>query len=48
MEEIVRTKVYKDKGNTQISSGSYSLSINGDLSGKVTYSFLRVHIVKKA
>jgi hypothetical protein len=34
--EIVRTKVYEDKGNTQISSGSYSLSINGDLSGKVT------------
>jgi hypothetical protein len=36
--EIVKFKVY-DKGNTQISSGSYSLSINGDLSGKVTYSF---------
>jgi hypothetical protein len=34
--EIVRTKVYEDKGNTQFSSGSYSLSINGDLSGKAT------------
>jgi hypothetical protein len=34
--EIVRTKIYEDNGNSQISSGSYSLSINGDLSGKVT------------
>lgn len=33
--DIVRTKVYEDRGNTQISSGSYSLSINGDLSGEV-------------
>ncbi|SFB04118.1 protein of unknown function [Flavobacterium swingsii] len=33
--EIVRTKVYSDKGNSQISKGSYSLSDNGDLFGSV-------------
>ena len=34
--EIVRTKVYEDKGNTQISKGTYTLSANGDFSGKIT------------
>lgn len=34
--EIVRTKVYDDNGNTQISKGTYSLSANGDFSGKIT------------
>lgn len=34
--EIVRTKIYEDKGNTQISKGSYSLTANGDFSGKIT------------
>ena len=34
--EIVRTKLYEDKGNTQISKGSYSLTTNGDFSGKIT------------
>lgn len=33
--EIVRTKIYEDNGNTQISKGAYSLSTNGDLSGKI-------------
>jgi transglutaminase-like putative cysteine protease len=33
--EIVRTKVYEDKGNTQISKGTYTLSANGDFSGKI-------------
>jgi hypothetical protein len=32
--EIVRTKLYEDKHNTQSSSGTYSLSKEGDLSGK--------------
>jgi hypothetical protein len=34
--EIVRTKVYEDNGNTQISKGTYALSSNGDFSGKIT------------
>jgi hypothetical protein len=34
--EIVRTKLYKDKDNTQSSSGSYFLSKEGDLVGKIT------------
>jgi transglutaminase-like putative cysteine protease len=33
--EIVRTKVYEDKNNTQISSGRYSLSENGDFTGHI-------------
>ncbi len=36
--EIVRTKVYDDNGNTQISKGEYALSANGDFSGKITIS----------
>jgi hypothetical protein len=34
--EIVRTKVYEDNGNTQVSKGTYALSTNGDFSGKIT------------
>jgi hypothetical protein len=34
--EIVRTKLSEDENNTQISSGSYSLSKNGDFSGQIT------------
>lgn len=34
--EIVRTKVYADKGNTQISKGNYTIVENGDFSGKIT------------
>ncbi|MFV8327663.1 DUF3857 domain-containing protein [Flavobacterium sp. ZS1P14] len=34
--EIVRTKMYQDKDNTQISQGTYSLSETGFFSGKVT------------
>jgi hypothetical protein len=34
--EIVRTKVYEDNGNTQISKGSYALTAKGDFSGKIT------------
>ncbi len=33
--EIVRTKIYHDKENTQISKGSYAVSENGEFSGKV-------------
>jgi len=33
--EIVHTKIYEDKGNTQISKGVYSIAENGDLSGKI-------------
>jgi hypothetical protein len=33
--EIVRTKIYEDSGNTQISKGNYAISENGDLSGKI-------------
>ena len=33
--EIVRTKVYEDNGNTQISKGGYALSANGDILGKI-------------
>jgi hypothetical protein len=34
--EIVRTKLYEDRDNTQVSAGTYSLSKNGDLLGKIT------------
>ena len=34
--EIVRTKVYDDEGNSQLDTGTYSLSEKGDLSGKIT------------
>ena len=34
--EIVRTNVYHDEGNTQQDRGTYTLSANGDLSGKIT------------
>lgn len=33
--EIVRTKIYQDKDNSQISKGKYSLSQTGDFSGKI-------------
>ena len=33
--EIVRTKIYEDTGNTQISKGTYSIAENGDFSGKI-------------
>ena len=33
--EIVRTKIYKDIGNSQVSKGDYSIAENGDLSGKI-------------
>ena len=31
--EIVRTKIYDDKGNTQIGKGTYTVNENGDFSG---------------
>jgi transglutaminase-like putative cysteine protease len=34
--EIIRTKNYENKDNAQISKGNYSLSDNGDFSGKIT------------
>ena len=34
--EIVRTKIYEDKDNSQISKGNYSVSETGDFSGKIT------------
>ncbi len=34
--EIVKTKVYEDQTNTQISTGSYTVLENGDLNGNVT------------
>ncbi|HLF52952.1 DUF3857 domain-containing protein [Flavobacterium sp.] len=34
--EIVRTKIYPDKENTQTGKGNYSLTDNGDFSGKIT------------
>lgn len=34
--EIIRTKAYEDSGNIQVSKGSYIISANGDLQGKVT------------
>jgi transglutaminase-like putative cysteine protease len=33
--EIVRTKIYEDADNTQISKGTYSIAENGDLFGKI-------------
>jgi hypothetical protein len=33
--EIVRTKIYEDKINAQMSKGMYSIAENGDLSGKI-------------
>jgi transglutaminase-like putative cysteine protease len=33
--EIVRTKIYEDVDNTQISKGTYSIDENGDLFGKI-------------
>ena len=34
--EIIRTKIYEDKDNTQISHGSYVISPTGDFSGKIS------------
>jgi len=34
--EIIRTKNYENKDNSQISKGNYSLDENGDFSGKIT------------
>lgn len=34
--EIVRTKIYEDRGNTQISLGNYSLDENGNFSGAIS------------
>ena len=34
--EIVRTKNYENKDNSQISKGNYSIDENGDFSGKIT------------
>lgn len=33
---IVRTKIYEDKGNTQMDKGAYSIDENGNFSGLVT------------
>jgi hypothetical protein len=33
--EIVHTKIYEDKDNTQISKGTYAIDENGDFSGKI-------------
>ncbi len=33
--EIIRTKIYDDRGNTQMDKGSYTLNANGDFSGKI-------------
>jgi transglutaminase-like putative cysteine protease len=33
--EIVRTKIYEDTANTQVSKGTYSIAENGDFSGKI-------------
>jgi len=33
--EIVRTKIYEDTGNVQMSKGTYSISENGDFFGKI-------------
>ncbi|MWB93386.1 DUF3857 domain-containing protein [Flavobacterium sp. GA093] len=34
--EIVRTKIYEDKTNTQIDKGAYSIDENGNLSGNIS------------
>jgi hypothetical protein len=34
--EIVRTKIYDDKGNTQIDKGNYSVDENGNFSGSLS------------
>ncbi|WP_281231730.1 DUF3857 domain-containing protein [Flavobacterium gelatinilyticum] len=34
--EIVRTKIYDDKGNTQIAKGSYAIDENGNFSGSIS------------
>lgn len=34
--EIVRTKIYPDKNNSQINKGKYALNANGDLAGTIT------------
>jgi hypothetical protein len=33
--EIVRTNIYEDSGNTQISKGNYTIAENGDFFGKI-------------
>jgi hypothetical protein len=33
--EIVRTKIYEDTNNTQVSNGTYSIAENGDFTGKI-------------
>ena len=35
---IVRTRVYNDEGNTQVSLGSYTLTENGGITGAVTFT----------
>lgn len=46
--EVVRTKNYNDNDNTQITSGNYSLSENGDFLGKITMIAEGTQYAKKA
>jgi hypothetical protein len=46
--EIVRTTIYEDKGNTQISKGNYTLSDDGSFSGTVTIISQGFQYSKKA
>jgi hypothetical protein len=46
--EIVRTKIYEDKDNTQISHGSYAISSTGDFSGKISILSSGIQYNKKS
>ncbi len=46
--EIVRTKIYEDKDNTQISHGSYAISPTGDFSGKISILSSGIQYNKKS
>ena len=46
--EIVRTKIYEDKDNTQISNGSYTISPTGDFLGKINIQSSGTQFNKKS
>ena len=46
--EIVRTKIYEDKGNTQKDKGTYTIDENGNFSGSIINCFRRFSIQLKS
>ncbi|MEY4963699.1 MAG: hypothetical protein RLZZ323_1018 [Bacteroidota bacterium] len=46
--EIIRTSIYEDKDNTQISNGTYTISPTGDFSGKINIQSSGTQFNKKS